>query len=103
MSDAPRFYTKIMKVPLSKLREMGLTLSGYLDDQLHLNYISRETAIAEGVIAADMFQDTGNTINWDKSVIDGPQEIEHLGFVINSITMVVTMTKEKIEDFKNGY
>ena len=97
MSDAPRFYTKIMKVPLSKLREMGLTLSGYLDDQLHLNYISRETAIAEGVIAADMFQDTGNTINWDKSVIDGPQEIEHLGFVINSITMVVTMTKEKIE------
>ena len=97
MSDAPRFYTKIMKVPLAKLREMGITISGYLDDQIHINYVSRETAIAEGVIAADLFQDTGNTISWDKSVVDGRQEIEHLGFVINSITMLVTMSTEKVE------
>ena len=96
MSDAPRFYTKIMKVPLAKLREMGLTISGYLDDQIHINYDHREAAIAEGVIAANMFQDTGNTISWDKSVVDGRQEIEHLGFVINSITMLVTMTNEKV-------
>ena len=96
LTSAPRFFTKIMKVAHSHLREKhAMTVSGYLDDNIHVNYGSREEALREGAIAAQFFQDLGFTINKAKSVAWPVQEIVHLGFIINSKDMTVTMTREK--------
>ena len=97
LSSAPRFFTKIMKILLSELRSKGITISGFLDDNLLINYVSAECMIEQGAIAAHEFQEKGLTINVPKSVIEPTQEIEHLGFVINSVLMLVTLTPEKAQ------
>ena len=76
LTSAPRFFMKIMIVAHSHLREKyAMTVSGYLDDNIHVNYGSREEALGEGAIAAQFFfQDLGFTINKAKSVASPVQE-----------------------------
>ena len=70
LSTAPRFFTKIMKVALAHLHEKGeVTISGYLDDNIPVNYGSTELAIKKGILSADTLQELGFTINIPKSVI----------------------------------
>ena len=96
LSTAPRFFTKIMKVALAHLREKGqVTISGYLDDNILVNYGSTELAIKKGIFSADTLQELGFTINIPKSVITAVTVIEHLGFIIDSTNMQVTMTLDK--------
>ena len=71
-------------------------MSGYLDDNILVNYGSTGIAIKKGAFSAEVFQKLGFTINIPKSVIDVVKIIEHLGFIINSIRMIVTMTTEKV-------
>ena len=46
-------------------------------------------------IAAEILQDLGWHLNAEKSVTIPTQRMEHLGFVIDSTTMTVTLTEEK--------
>ncbi len=94
VSCAPRFFTKILKIPLSHMRELGYTIAGYLDDQILMADTINESLEA-GQYAAKLFEDLGFTINLEKSVLIPTQSIEHLGFIINSKTMRVTMTEHK--------
>ena len=97
LSSAPRFFTKIMKVALTHLREKaGVTISGYLDDNILVNYVNEVDAREKGVISAELFQNLGFTINVPKSVISPTITIEHLGFIIDSSVMRVSMTENKI-------
>ena len=85
-----------MKVALTHLRKaQGVTVSGYLDDNILVNYGSKRDAIKKGTFSAEIFQRLGFTINVPKSVIEVVNVIQHLGFIMNSITMTVTMTTEK--------
>ena len=98
LTSAPRFFTKIMKVALTHLRQTyGMTISGYLDDNLLVNYDNFEGALQEGVHAEELFRSLGFTINGAKSVITPTQVIVHLGFIINSLKMEVSMTEAKTE------
>lgn len=98
LSSAPRFFTKIMKVALAYLREKGgVTISGYLDDNILVNYTTVLDAVRRGAFLAEVLQHLGFTINVPKSVIDATCKIEHLGFILNSITMLVTMTDNKVQ------
>ena len=96
LTSAPRFFTKMMKVALTHLRKaQGVTVSGYLDDNILVNYGSKRDAIKKGAFSAEIFQRLGFTINVPKSVIEVVNVIQHLGFIMNSMTMTVTMTTEK--------
>ena len=80
LSSAPRFFTKIMKVELTHLRsEAGITVSGYLDDNILVNYETVENALLKGEFAANLFHKLGFTINIPKSVAFPVRIIEHLG------------------------
>ena len=84
LSSAPRIFTKMMKVALSHLREeYGVTISGYLDDNILVNYTNVREAMQEGIHAAELFQLLGFTINIPKSVAYPVKVIEHLGFIID--------------------
>lgn len=98
LSSAPRFFTKIVKVVLSHLRERwGVTISGYLDDNILVHYAELMKALEDGRQSADLFQKLGFTINVPKSVFFPTEIIVHLGFIINSVTvtMLVSMTENK--------
>ena len=60
LADAPRFFTKLVKIALTFLRENeDLTISGYLDDEIQVIYDSAGEALRQGWIAADLFQRLG--------------------------------------------
>ena len=84
LTSAPRFFTKIMKVAHSHLRDkFGMTISGYLDDNILVNYDSLKEAQRERV-ELQLLQKLGFTTNKQKSAVWLGKKIAHLGFIINS-------------------
>ena len=97
ITSGPRLFTKLLKVPLSVLREKhGVTITGYLDDQLLFGK-SVDQIMQHGAIAADLFQDLGFMISIEKSVIEPVRSIKYLGFIIDSESMSVKMTSRKVQ------
>jgi hypothetical protein len=95
LSSACRFFTKVGKIPLSVLRkDHSVLCTGYLDDTLLVhpdpNQLHQHTAIA-----ADLVQDLGFMISPKKSVAQPTQNIEYLGFIIDSNDMTVTLLSVK--------
>ena len=86
LSEAPRKFTKIVKVLLSELRKLGINIVAFIDDTL----IVDETKIECNKAAATtvtQFDGKGLTIHPAKSVLDATQTIDYLGFTISSVTM----------------
>ena len=102
LSSACRYFTKIMKVPLSVLRErhqVGIT--GYIDDTF-LADSSPETCGRALEVASELFQNLGFMISANKSVFTPTTNIEYLGFIIDSVTMTVMPTSEKVHKLKKA-
>ena len=97
LSTAPRVYTKIMKPVFSSLRKLGHSNVTYIDDSLLKSddIPSCKDNILETVKLVDHL---GFTVHPDKSVLDPTQEIVFVGFIINSVTMTVKLTPEKVQD-----
>ncbi len=94
LATCPRKFTKLMKPPLAKLREMHHVISGYIDDF----YLQGHTYVrcARNVLdTVKTFDSLGLVIHPEKSVTSPSQEVIILGFVINSITMTIRVTDEK--------
>ena len=94
LSEAPRKFTKIMKVIYSTLRKMGHANVGYIDDSILQGdtYSDCDQNIRDTVILMD---DLGFTVHPVKSVLVPTQIIVFLGFLLNSIDMTVKLTPEK--------
>ena len=75
---APRLFTKIMKVPLSYLRELGVIIIAYLDDILIIAH-SYEKCLTDTKMTVKLLQELGFVVNFIKSVLTPTQTIEHLG------------------------
>ena len=101
VSSAPRSFTKIMKVPLSTLRERhGILITAYLDDLL-IVADSPKAVLQATNFTQTMLRALGFTISESKSVIKPTQSITFLGFDLNSVTMQVTVPPTKALDIKN--
>ena len=94
LGPCPRKFTKIMKVPLSVLRENGHIIIGYLDDFF---LQSQEYDQCQHTVAtsASVLQKLGFTIKTDKSQLQPKQRIQFLGFIVDSVTMTVSLPDEK--------
>ena len=92
--SAPRIYTKILKPVYALLRSIGHTCMGHIDDSLLVgqSFNSRHRKIADTV---SLFTNLGFTIHPVKSVLQPQRKIDFLGFVLDSITMTVTLTVAK--------
>ena len=99
LACAPRLFTKILKPVYAHLRELGHTCMGHIDDSLLVasNYHSCENNVGATV---GLFTHLGFTIHPDKSILKPTQEIEFLGFLINSITMTVRLSATKADKVK---
>ena len=99
LSSAPRLFTKLMKPVFSFLRQKGFISSGYLDDSFLVGH-SFDVCMNNIITTSDLFTRLGFDINTDKSVTTPTQQIVHLGFVLDSVTMTVNIGSKKIDKVK---
>ena len=96
----PRIFTKILKVPLAHLRQTyGVNTSAYIDDLL-LTEISIKSCHMAAFRTVQILQKLGFTIS-PKSVLQPRQVIEHVGFVIDSVHMKVSLPTDKVTNLKD--
>ena len=94
LACTPRVFTKLVKVPYSKLRDQGFESIGHMDDSCLQGedfYECSQNAQA----TRKLFADLGFIIHPIKSVLTPVQILGFLGFVLNSIKMSVSLTPDK--------
>ena len=94
LSCAPRLFTKILKPVYGHLKMQGHKCMEHIDDSLLIapNYDDCSCNINATV---ELFTKLGFVVHPDKSVSMPTQVIEFLGFIINSLTMSVTLYLNK--------
>jgi hypothetical protein len=95
LACAPRLFTKLLKPVYAYLRSKRHVVSGYLDDSfLEGDTFSR---CADNVTTTvNLFDSLGFSPHLEKSITTPSQIIEHLGFLLNSIDMTVSIIKRKL-------
>ena len=93
--EGPWKFTKLMKPPLAFLRKIEKNLvAGYFDDLITMN--STHSSCCDNISKIILLlSKLGFVIHSEKSTFNPCQEIEYLGFVINSINMTVSLTTAK--------
>ena len=94
LSSAPRTFTKILKPLYAHLRQLGHITCGYIDDSFIMGN-TYDTCSASIRATHDLFKSLGFCVNYDKSELLPSRQIEHLGFVLNSANMTVSLTSSK--------
>ena len=99
LSSAPRCFTKILKPVYATLRRAGHDNVGYIDDQ-YLQGDTKDECLSNvsGIVA--LLTKLGFLIHPDKSVLVPVQMITFLGFILDSIQMLVRPTLEKAQKLK---
>ena len=85
-----------MKVPVSHLRKLGITLDNFIDDFIIISE-SYEQCLEDTQKTIELLQELGYIVNFRKSQLTPKQIIEHLGMNINSTNMTVYVTGEKCD------
>ena len=95
LTSAPWIFTKLFRPVLAYLRQRGVRCLMYLDDKLLLGN-SPEEVKENFDLCQKLITSLGFTINWKKTVQQPTQTIEFLGFIINSIDMTLSVSREKL-------
>ena len=95
LCSAPRTFSKILKPVASSLREKGIRCVFYLDDILILGSSSPE-CLNNTKLTVNLLQSLGFVINEEKSKLVPAQQVEYLGFLINSKNMSLSLNQEKL-------
>lgn len=95
LASAPRLFTKIMKPVFATLRGKGHLSSSYLDDSFLVGS-SYDECKANIRDTLDLLRALGFYPNEDKSVIKPTHKIQHLGFILDSIELSVSISSEKL-------
>ena len=100
LRQAPKMFTKLLKVPISILRRLMIRVIIYLDDLLILgNSMSKIITARDSVIF--LLQHLGFVINLKKCMFDPVQDIEFFDLIVNSQAMTLSLPKEKIVKIKD--
>lgn len=95
LCSAPFIFTKVMKPVFSKLRKEGITSSFYVDDSLYGDR-NRDSLVAKTQRAKDLLESLGFVVNSTKSSMVPSKTIVHLGFVIDTERMMISLPPEKL-------
>lgn len=95
LSCGPRKYTKLMKPVYATLRKMGINISGYLDDLLIVEHTEEELKSSVAIVV-NTLEKLGFVINYDKSVLLPTKKLQHLGLIIDTDNMIVSLPEDKI-------
>lgn len=94
LASAPRYFTKIMKPVYARLRNLGYTNVGYIDDSLLCGdtYYECKENIQKTVSSIEQI---GFIIHPEKSQFEPSKKITFLGNIIDSEEMIVTLPIDK--------
>ena len=95
-SDAMRIFAKLLRPVLGHLRILGYLSVSYVDN----SYLQGEdpTECSHNInVTTNVFIQLGYTIHYKKSILEPTQEMEYLGFILNSREMSITITLKKKE------
>ncbi len=97
LSLAPWFFTKVMSVLVQVARSWGIQVSVYLEDSLTRgpSFHQSDQTLSDHQTFGSLLQRAGFLLHEDKSVQIPTQRIEHLGFVIDSQTMMLEVPSKK--------
>ena len=96
LSSAPKIFTKMLKPVYSALHNQGYVSVGYIDD----SYLQGDsiTECQQNVLCTtSLFTKLGFYVHPSKSVFNPTQKLVFLGFIIDSVNMIVSPTPEKIQ------
>lgn len=99
LSCGPRKFTKLMKPVYATLRKLGINVSGFLDDLLIVGHSAHELE-AHVQTVVHTLQNLGFVINFEKSNLKPCTRLRHLGFMIDSVTMAVSLPQDKVDIVK---
>ena len=99
LSSALRCFTKILKPVYATLRRAGHDNVGYIDDQ-YLQGDTKDECLSNVSDTVALLTKLGFLIHADKSVLVPVQMITFLGFILDSIQMLVRPTLEKAQKLK---
>ena len=100
LAVAPRVFTKIMKPVVALLRRTGIRLIIYLDDLLFMS--SSKVGLQQDMTTAQyLLENLGFVINLEKSCFQPTQQLEFLGFVVNTLDMTLLLPDCKVEAIKS--
>ena len=91
LSSAPRVFTKLLKPVYSNLIQKGHFNVGYIDDSYLQGSDTKECLLN----ISDTQSRLGFVINMEKSAVIPAQRITFLGFVLDSVSMTITLTIDK--------
>ena len=100
LASAPRVFTKLLKPVLSFLRQRGIRLIAYLDDFLIMAE-SKQLALQHAATTLNILEGLGFVINYQKSLLIPSQQIEFLGYIVNSVSMSLSLPKDKLKKVQN--
>ena len=99
LSSAPWVFTKVTKPISSILRKLGIRLILYLDDMLIMSRTQAEAAANLSTVMT-LLIGLGFIINLKKSVLTPTQQLEFLGFTVNSQKMTISLPSDKLYTLK---
>ena len=95
MNSAPFIFTKLMKPVVATLRKLGIRVVLYLDDMLIMAN-SQNKARDHCQWAIYLLMSLGFILNMEKSMWSPRQQIEFLGFRLDSKTMTISLPAQKL-------
>ena len=101
LAFCPRKFTKLMKPVFATLRQLGHLSSGYIDDSWLMGPVWDDCA--KNVVDTVKLLDTlGFVVHPEKSVFIPTQKLVFLGFILDSVSMLVCLTPEKTLKLKQA-
>ena len=101
LSPSARLFTKTLKPVIAFLRSMGIRLLIFLDDIL-IMADSPERAAEHTQIVIRVLESLGFVIKRKKSVLKPTQAILFLGFIVNSVKMLLLLPEEKLQKLRSS-
>ena len=93
LASAPRIFTKVTRVFFAELRKKGHLNSSFIDDSFLVG--SKNNCRLNVIDTFDYSDKAGWVVHPEKSMLDPEQERIHLGVIINSVKMTVSLTEER--------
>ena len=100
LACSPRIFSKVAKVPLTLVREQGHVCFMYIDDGFLAGRLVTECTAAVQCFL-EMFVHLGFLLHPKKCMLIPSQQVNILGFIINSVTMTISISEEKKVEIHN--
>ena len=94
LSPGPRKFTKFTKPPLAVLKLEGIIIAIFIDDLIILGE-TYEECLTGSIETIKMFLSLGFLIHPDKSTFLPTQKLTYLGFIFDSVNMLLSVANNK--------